>query len=78
MKRKFNIHTCSWPGCGCKTDEEEHWMDAGWMMYFEWDDDDLREVIGFPKSGLMCPHHKDAIVAYENGDYELLVKLARL
>jgi hypothetical protein len=75
-KSKFNIHKCSWPGCGAKTDSEEFWMDAGWMSFLGDPCDGWIE--GMPESGFLCPHHKDAVNAFEDHDIDQFMLLASI
>jgi hypothetical protein len=77
MKHKFRIHECSWPDCGCKTDGEEFWMDAGWMS-FAGGDPSEGWVEGMPEDGYLCLHHKEAIDALEEGDVERFMTLASI
>jgi hypothetical protein len=82
MKHKFRIHECSWPGCGCKTDGNEFWMDAGWASFGagagEWSEDDWQSILGLSTSGMLCIHHNEAWEAGEEGDWDRLILLSSL
>jgi hypothetical protein len=55
--------TCSWPGCGEKTDQP---FTNGWCVYGYADLQD--EVPGLPDDGWLCPSHGRAFEVVVTGE----------
>jgi hypothetical protein len=65
---------CSWPGCGQRT---HSFMANDWCSYGGGDPSDGL-IEGMPEDGFLCLHHKEAIEALEEGDFEQFKLLASI
>lgn len=65
---------CAWPGCNMVT---ESWVEEGWCVYGDGDPTDGL-IEGMPADGYLCLHHKEALDALDEGDFERFELLASI
>jgi len=65
---------CAWPDCGAQTD---NWLEDGWCTYGGGDPTE-GGYPDMPEDGYWCLHHKEAVEAFYEGDFERFLLLTSI